>query len=190
LRIGLFGGTFDPIHQAHLRMANAAAEQCRLDRVLLVPASIPPHRTRGAFASYEDRLRMVEIACDGHALLAASRLDDHPEKSYSIRTVERLRARLPEDASIRFIIGADAFAELTTWHQWKELAKMVTFVVVGRPGATYDDPEGVRIERLHGVDLPISSSEIRAKLAAGDLNVDLPRGVLAYIQDHHLYGLG
>jgi nicotinate-nucleotide adenylyltransferase len=185
--IGLFGGTFDPIHNAHLRMAQETAGQCGLSRVLLIPAAVPPHREAGTMAGYEDRFRMVEIACEGDPLLEASRLEERPEKSYSVLTVERFRASLHGPISVYFIIGADAFAAVRTWFRWEDLAGMVTFAVVGRPGAVYDIPSGVRVERVDGVNLPISSSEIRAKLAEGDDDVDLPRGVLDYIRAHRLY---
>jgi nicotinate-nucleotide adenylyltransferase len=194
LRIGLLGGTFDPIHHAHLRIAEAAAEQCSLDGVLLVPAANPPHRAGGAVATYDDRLHMVEIACAGQPKLEASTLDGVPGKSFSIYTVERLRSSLGsslrDNDSIFFLIGADAFAELRSWHRWQELAQLVTFAVVDRPGATHDEFEGVHVQRITGVSLPISSSGIREQLAAGNPNVDLPPGVLDYIREHRLYGFG
>ena len=169
-------------------MAEAAAEQCDLDWVLLVPASHPPHRSAGPFASYADRLKMVELACQDHRRLAPSNLDDAPGKSYSIHTVERLRATLPDDSSIYFLIGADAFADIKSWHRWSDLARLVTFAVVSRPGAIYEQPPEVRIHSVNGIHLPISSSDIRARLASGDLRVDLPPRVLHYIQQHRLYG--
>jgi len=186
-RVGLFGGTFDPIHIAHLSMAAAAAEQCGLESVLLVPAANPPHRRQGARASFEDRFRMVEIACEGNPLFLPSPLDAGPGKSYSILMVERfLRENL--DADPYFIIGADAFADITSWHRWRDLARLVTFAVVGRPGAGYQIPPDTRVHRVDGVNLPISSSEIRAGLAGAEAApVDLPPGVLEYVQQKQLY---
>ncbi len=133
---------------------------------------------------------MVEIACAGQSLLAPSRLEQGPGKSYSIDTVERLRAQQTAPEPLFFIIGADAFADIQTWRRWQDLSQLVTFAVVGRPGADYAAPPGVRLRRVDGVDLPVSSSEIRAKLKQGDKLVDLPPGVLAYIQKHGLYGQG
>jgi nicotinate-nucleotide adenylyltransferase len=168
-------------------MAQAAAGECGLERVLIVPAANPPHRKNGTYAGYEDRYRMVEIACAGESLFQASRIEEGPERSYSIHTVERVRAEWGVDTTLYFIIGADAFAEIRSWHRWKDLAKAVTFAVVGRPGADYEVPENACVRRVDGVNLPISSSEIREKLAAGDQTVDLPEGVLAYIRAHRLY---
>jgi nicotinate-nucleotide adenylyltransferase len=168
-------------------MAAAAAAQCGLGRILLVPAANPPHRRQGAYASFEDRFRMVEIACAGNEKLVASRLDEGPGKSYSLVMVERF-LRENEDAEPYFIIGADAFADIASWHRWRDLARLVTFAVVGRPGAGYEVPPDTRVHRVDGVNLPISSSEIRAGLAAGsETKVDLPAGVLEYIRHHHLY---
>lgn len=169
-------------------MAAAAAEQCALQEVLLIPASQPPHRRQGTYASYEDRYRMVEIACGGHPLLRPSRLEDGPGVSYSIDTVEKFLSEAVAGTGVFFVIGADAFADLRSWRRWQDLAKLVTFAVVGRPGAVYEIPEGARVRRVDGVNLPISSSEIRTKLAAGDADLDLPPGVLDYIRYKHLYG--
>jgi nicotinate-nucleotide adenylyltransferase len=170
-------------------MAAAAAEQCALQEVLLIPASRPPHRQQGTYASYEDRFRMVEIACAGSPLLRASRLEEGPEVSYSIDTVERY-LESAADREVFFVIGADAFADLRSWRRWEDLAKLVTFAVVGRPGAVYDVPDGVRVRRVDGVNLPVSSSDIRSKLAAGEGELDLPAGVMDYIREGRLYGLG
>ena len=86
-----------------------------------------------------------------------------------------------------FLIGADAFAEIGTWHRWREVVASVEFIVVSRPGRVYKVPEGARVHRLEGVDLPVSSSGIRRKLAEGDEQVDVPPAVLAYIREHGLY---
>ena len=83
--------------------------------------------------------------------------------------------------------GADAFAEISSWHRWRDLARLVTFAVIGRPGAEYQVPPDTRVHRVDGVNLPISSSEIRAELAAAADITDLPAGVLDYIRQHHLY---
>jgi nicotinate-nucleotide adenylyltransferase len=183
--IAIFGGTFDPIHNAHLTMARAAAEASRLARVLFIPAAQPPHKTNDTHASYEDRFRMVEIACAADPRFEASRLEEGPGRSYSILTIEKVCATA--GPQIYFLIGADAFAEIRTWHRWQEVVRLVTFIVVSRPGALYDIPPGARVERLEGIELPVSSREIRSRLARSDQNVDLPHGVLEYIRLHGLY---
>lgn len=130
---------------------------------------------------------MIEIACCGHGILTSSTLDDTPEKSYSIQTVERLRSTVSASDEIYFLIGADAFAELSTWYRWQDLAAIVTFAVIDRPGASYQLPAGVRLQPVRGVSLPISSSQVRQQLAAGETPHDLDPGVLAYIREHGLY---
>lgn len=186
LRLGVFGGTFDPIHDAHLKLGRAAAEQAQLNEVLFIPAAHPPHRLAGPFASYEDRLRMVELACAGEPRFRPSRLEQDEPISYSILTVEKLRGTEP-DAGLFFLIGADAFAELRTWRRWQELVTLVDFIVAGRPGARYTIPEGARVHALD-LDLPISSSHIRVALAAGERRLPLPDAVESYIFAHRLYG--
>jgi nicotinate-nucleotide adenylyltransferase len=186
LKIALFGGTFDPIHNGHLAVAREAARQFGLDRVLFIPASRPPHKSGETRAPYERRYRMVELACQGQPLFEASRLEAGARDSYSIETIERVRASL-SGHELYFLIGADAFAEIRTWHRWREVIASVDFIVVGRPGAAYAVPEGARVHPLEGVDLPVSSSEIRSRLAAGENPPDLPPAVLQYIRENALY---
>ncbi|MDQ2898210.1 MAG: nicotinate-nucleotide adenylyltransferase [Acidobacteriota bacterium] len=195
LKVALFGGTFDPIHNAHLIIAREAAKLCGLSRVLFVPASRPPHKARGTRASYADRLRMVEIACERDPRFEASRLEEGPEYSYSIHTIEKARAELMVEigAEIRgavelyFLIGADAFAEIRTWHRWMDVVQAVEFIVVSRPGAAYQIPSGARVIRLEDLELPVSSSEIRKNVAAGLTDADLPPDVAAYIRERGIY---
>jgi len=187
LRVAIFGGTFDPIHGAHLTVALEAARAFELDQVLLVPAANPPHKSGATEAPYEDRYRMVELACEGQERLIPSRLEEGSAKSYSIDTVERLRRQLKAEDQIFFLIGADAFAEITTWHRWQDLLGAVDFIVVTRPGHDYEVPAGARVHRLETLALPISSSEIREKLAAGLAPAELPPKVLDYIRRRGLY---
>ena len=184
MRLALFGGTFDPIHNAHLTVAREAATEFHLDQVWFIPAAHPPHKTDQLAASYEDRFRMTEIACLADSRFVASRLEAGQGKSYSVDTVEHVRA-LGEQPF--FIIGADAFAEITTWHRWQELVRLTEFIVVTRPGHQYATPPGARVHRLETVALPISSSEIRKKLAAGKTPPELPPAVGRYILEHGLY---
>ena len=184
MRLALFGGTFDPIHNAHLIVAREAADQFQLDQVWFIPAGHPPHKAEQMVASYEDRLKMVELACRADPRFQPSRVEAGAQKSYSIDTVERVRA-MGEDPF--FIIGADAFADIATWHRWRDLVQATEFIVVTRPGHEYTAPEGARVHRLDTVALPVSSSEIRAKLAAGETTDELPKAVAAYITKKGLY---
>jgi nicotinate-nucleotide adenylyltransferase len=189
LRLAIFGGTFDPIHKAHLAVGRAALDQFHLDRILFVPAGSPPHKSGITYAGYEDRVRMAELACAVEPRFEVSRLEENTERSYSIDTIEKVRARLSAGDELFFLIGADAFAELATWHRWRDIVEAVTFIVVSRPGKAYRVPEGARIEQLENLDLPISSSEIRDALARGKPVAGIPDQVLRYIVQHRLYGV-
>jgi len=189
MRIAIFGGTFDPIHHAHLAIARRAADAFRLDRVLFMPASHPPHKGGLTHAPYEDRVRMVELACAGDPRFEVSRLEQNTVRSYSIDSIEKLRARISPEDELFFIIGADAFGEIRTWYRWEEVTRAVCFIVVSRPGHRYEIPPGAQIERLDTLDFRISSSDIRRALASGKRpSADVPAGVLQYIQERGLYG--
>lgn len=185
MRLAIFGGTFDPIHSAHLIVAREAADKFDLDQVLFIPAGNPPHK--GAAAPYEDRYRMVEMACAEDARFIPSRLEEGLEKSYSIHTIERVRGKGSPGDKLFFVIGADAFAEIETWHQWKEVVAAVEFIVVTRPGHTYASPPGACVHRLDTVALPVSSSEIRQALSREETPPELPRAVAQYIRKRKLY---
>jgi nicotinate-nucleotide adenylyltransferase len=187
LRIAIFGGTFDPIHCGHLTIAREAARVFSLTRVLFIPASHPPHKSSVKSAPYEDRYRMVELACAGEPLFEPSRLEAGQRKSYSIETVERVKAGLAPGDELFFLIGSDAFAEIQTWYRWRDVVREAAFIVVTRPGHSYAVPPGARTHRLDTLALSVSSSEIRARLASGEAPSELPRPVLEYIREHGLY---
>ena len=159
--------------------------------MLLIPSARPPHRREGPFASYEDRFQMVALAC--HSLedisgtrFEASRLEEGPEISYSIHTIERVQ-ELCAPGSLYLLIGADAFSDIHSWHRATDVIAAVRFIVVSRPGAEYEIPAGAQVERLEELDLPISSSDIRRKLAEGNPDIEVPQAVLDYIHGHRLY---
>ena len=187
MRLALFGGTFDPIHVAHLTVAREAADRFRLDRVLFIPGAHPPHKGASTLADYEDRCRMAELACGEDGRFQVSRLEAGAEKSYSILTIEKVKATITPGDEMFFLIGADAFAEIRTWRRWKDVAAAVEFIVVTRPGHGYQSPPGAVVHRLDTLALPVSSSEIRRKLAAGLEPEELDPRVTAYIRDHTLY---
>jgi nicotinate-nucleotide adenylyltransferase len=186
MRLAIFGGTFDPVHNAHLAVAREAADRFHLDRVLLIPAGRPPHKG-GARAPYEHRVRMAEIAAAGDPRLSVSRLEEGTSRSYSIDTIEKVRAELAPGDELFFIIGADAFAEIQTWRRWRDVAAAVNFIVVSRPNAQYAPPAEVTFDRLDTLNLDVSSSGIRRALAAGERPKTLPPAVLAYIETRRLY---
>jgi len=188
LRTALFGGTFDPIHCAHLTVAREASGDLALDRVIFIPAANPPHKTGAVHADYEHRYTMVKLACEGEALFVPSRLECGSEKSYSVNTIERFRAAAPAD-TLLFILGADAFAEIGAWHRWRDVVAAVEFIVVTRPGHTYSMPDGARVHRLDTLALDVSSSAIRQRLAEGVATPELPEPVRRYIGSRGLYNV-
>lgn len=211
--VGLLGGTFDPIHHAHLRLAHEAHAACGLDHVRFVPSATPPHRgTPGATA--EQRLAMVELAIAGHPGFIADRRElDRTQPSYTIHTLESLRYDFGAARPICLLLGADAFRLLETWHRWRDLFATAHLVVAHRPGfdpqpdtpalvdeyrrRLIDDPAALArqpagcILRLPITALDISASAIRAeRLAGGSPRYLLPDSVLGYIESHHLYERG
>jgi nicotinate-nucleotide adenylyltransferase len=188
LKLAIFGGTFDPIHDGHLALAREAAARFSLDKVLFVPAAHPPHKDGVTHAPYADRIRMAELACSGNPRFEVSRLEEGTERSYSIDTIEILRARLGPEDQLYFLIGADAFAEIRTWHRWRDVARGVRFLVVSRPGHGYESPQGVEFDRIDDIEVPISSSDIRSALASGESPSGLPPAVLNYAVSRGLYG--
>jgi nicotinate-nucleotide adenylyltransferase len=182
MRRAIFGGTFDPVHRAHLVVAREAADAFALDQVLFIPAANPPHKEAGT--AYEHRYKMVELACRQDSRFCPSRLEEDARKSYSIYTIESVKAM---GGDVFFVIGADAFAEIQTWFRWQDVLREVDFIVVTRPGHRYVSPPGARVHRLETVALPVSSSEIRAALARGETPAELTPSVVEYIRANGLY---
>ncbi|MFQ5791620.1 MAG: nicotinate-nucleotide adenylyltransferase [Acidobacteriota bacterium] len=133
-RLGILGGTFDPIHLGHLRAAESVREAMALDRVLFVPARVPPHKARPSIAAAEHRFRMVEAAVRTEPAFEVSRLELEREgASYTIETLAELAQSRP-DTELFFITGIDAFRDIRTWKCWEELLRSYSFIVHGRPG--------------------------------------------------------
>lgn len=187
MRTAIFGGTFDPIHRAHLSVALEAAGRFGLDQVLLITSGNPPHKPAGVTTPFHHRHRMVELACAAHPSLLPSRLEERAGPSFSYDTIQRVRTTLAPDDQLLFLIGADAFAEISTWYRAADVLAAVEFIVVSRPGYTYPVPGAATVHRLETLALPVSSSEIRARLAAGEAVEELHPDVLQYIRLHRLY---
>ena len=161
-KIGIFGGSFDPIHHGHLILAREALEMLALDQILFVPAAQSPHKPDCQPASATVRWEMLTAAIVGEATFAASRLEiDRPSPSYTVETVEQLRAET-SDAKFFFLIGEDNLPELPSWHRFNDLEKLVQFVVLDRTGVGADyDYLAVRRK------LDISATTIRKRVASG-----------------------
>jgi nicotinate-nucleotide adenylyltransferase len=137
VRIGLFGGTFNPIHLGHLRAAVEVRERFELDRLLLIPSSRPPHKVDHDLASAEDRLEMVRLAVEGVPSLEVSDVElARPGRSYTIETLHYFQDKSGPEGEIYFIIGHDAFSDITTWKSYKELFSAAHFIVMTRPGSS------------------------------------------------------
>ncbi|HKI52464.1 MAG TPA: nicotinate-nucleotide adenylyltransferase [Geothermobacteraceae bacterium] len=211
MRTGIFGGTFNPIHLAHLAIAEEARRACRLDRVIFLPAADPPHKPIADDVPFIQRLAMVEAALAGHAGFCASDLEaQRSGKSYSVETLKILRHQHPDD-SFYFIIGLDSFRDLATWKSYRQLFQLCHLVVVSRPGISTDLrqllPIAIRQEFCYSAEsknlrhcsgntvifleeprLEISSTEIRRRVAARQTIQDLvPLSVADYIERHGLY---
>jgi nicotinate-nucleotide adenylyltransferase len=195
MRLGLYGGTFDPIHLGHLILAESCREVCGLDRVWFVVTATPPHK-RGERTPVSDRLEMARIATAGHPAFEVSEIeagDDGPH--YSYRTLERLTEERPGD-ELFFLIGADSLADLPTWRRPERVAELATVVVVNRPGIAPDvlaeTPDlGPNAKPFRIVTIPpigISSTDLRRRVGEGrSIRYQVPRGVEAYIAEHRLY---
>lgn len=212
MRIGLFGGSFNPIHNAHLRIAGEALNACALDRVIFIPAADPPHKPVAGDVSFECRFQMVTMATsDTPDFLVSSIEAERAGKSYSIDTIRIFREQFPDD-DLFFIIGADSFLEIGTWHRFAEIFGMCNLVVVERPGCPTVNPidelpkavrgeftrdgasgrlkhqSGTALFFITGTPQAISSTEIRQLAAAGgDITSYVPPNIAAYISQQRIY---
>lgn len=138
MRIGLFGGTFNPVHRCHLEAATQTQRRLRLDRILFIPSADPPHKFSMSLAPARQRLEMVRMAIKDMPAFQVSDVEmRRPSKSYSIETVHELQKEFGPEAELFFIIGLDAFLELHTWKQASDLLRACHFVVLARPGSTF-----------------------------------------------------
>jgi len=199
--LGVFGGTFDPIHYAHLAVAEEAAEAFGLERVLFIPAGEPPHKRAVAITPAEDRLAMVELAIEDNPRFRADRSEiDRPGPSYTVDTLEALRssrAAAGITADLTLILSAEAFLGLMTWREPRRVLELARVVVAPRDGYPEAGPDFLaehlpdladRATFLDGPRLRVSASDLRSRAAAGrSLRYLVPDAVLAYIGDHGLY---
>lgn len=208
-RVGVFGGTFDPVHHAHLRMARAFADELALDEVRLIPAGQPYHRQEGPRASAAQRLDMVKLAIAADARLTVDEREIRRHRpAYTVDTLRELRAELGAAAELWFLVGGDSLAALSSWKDWRELFRLANLAVAMRPG--FDPaslPPEVRQEwqarqvsdfsnrtasgTIRPLALPpldLSATRLRAQLAADEpVEGLIDPAVLAYIRQQRLY---
>lgn len=188
-RIGIFGGSFDPVHNAHVALARVALEQLGLDEIRWVPVWQTWQKTR-QLAPPADREAMVRLAIAGEPRFVLERCELRRRgNSFTLDTVRELRAAEP-DVEWYLILGQDQYAGLHTWRDWRELVGLVTLVIAPRPGAPAVDPQ-VASTPHRSVELPMmseSSTDIRSLLAEGrPIDAFVPPAVARYIESHHLY---
>jgi nicotinate-nucleotide adenylyltransferase len=197
-RIGILGGTFDPIHYGHLAIAEDVWAALHLDEVLLVPAGEPPHKRGRPISPVADRVAMVEAAIADNPHFRLSRVEvDRPGPSYSVDTVGLLRQQLGPEAQLFFIVGGDALADLPSWREPAVLAERCQIVAVHRPGWQPGDLAPLeaaipgacqRIIHLPVVQLDLAASDIRRRVATDQpITYLVPPAVRRYIESHHLY---
>jgi len=187
--IGLFGGTFDPIHRGHVEVAETVRDALGLDRMLVVVANEPWQKQDRPVSPAEDRYAMVTAALADRPGLEASRLElDRGGPSYTVDTVHRLLDDEP-GANIVVVVGADVVASLDTWHEHEVLRELVTLAVVDRPGVTVaDPPAGWRFTHVAVTPVDVSSTDLRARLEAGDPVEDaVPDAVIRCLSERGLY---
>ena len=199
-RLGILGGTFDPIHFGHLDAADAARRALQLDRVLLIPSFDPPHRPADPMASGFHRFALVALAIQGNDALSASDMElTRTGPSYTADTLRAVARQGWRPSQIFFILGSDAFAEIATWREYPAVLDAANFVVIARPGTTLDAATartptlrgrlGQSIFLVEARTRDVSSSTIRARLATRQPIDDLvPAAVARHIAAHHLYG--
>ncbi|MFE0843271.1 nicotinate (nicotinamide) nucleotide adenylyltransferase [Achromobacter insolitus] len=192
-RIGLLGGSFDPVHLAHIALAQNALQSLGLAEVQLIPAANPWQRA-ALHATAEQRRDMLQLAIAGHAGLVVNPIEI--ERGGATYTIDTLRA-LPQDARYVWLLGTDQLANFCTWRNWQDIASLVDLAVATRPGTKLSAPpalaahllsQGRKLQELPFTPMPVSASEIRRRLAQGESTDGmLAAPVAAYIAAHHLY---
>ena len=200
MRVGVFGGTFDPIHLGHLILAEQCRDQAKLDLVLFVPALLPPHKQQQTLTPFAQRVEMLALAISGNP---AFRVEDMEEErsgpSYTVDTLTQLQRERPGD-DLSFIIGSDSLHDLRIWHQPRRILELAALLVVARAGfSTFsakelkaalqlDDDFSLRYQIVEAPLIAIASRDIRQRIAEGrSVRYMIPRAVEAYIQEKGLY---
>ena len=188
MNIGLLGGTFDPVHNGHLALAQKAFDALQLEKIIFIPAFIPPHKEPQSITSASYRLYMLRLALEEYPFCAISDIEIKKQKKvFTIDTLRELGKQYADDTRLFFIVGSDFVHEYHTWKDPDTLTGLATFVIAPRPGFSVTTvPDGMQI--LEGNFPPLSSTDIRAKLQNGeDIGGLVPARVAAYIQQHSLY---
>jgi nicotinate-nucleotide adenylyltransferase len=193
MRLGILGGSFDPVHLGHVALAEAARDRLRLDRVLLIVAAGQPLKPGGPAASGEDRYAMLRLAVRGRPRLEASDLElRRPAPSWTVETLREVRLRHPDATEVLLLLGADALADFPRWREVDAIRALARVVACPRPSAgTPGTPALAGADEVLDARTPeVSSSEVRRRAAAGEPFGDLvPADVEEYIRERGLYGV-
>lgn len=196
LKLGIMGGTFDPVHIGHLIIAEESRYRFGLDKVIFIPAAVPPHKPDQPITNKEDRFRMTALAIEDNPAFEISRIEfDRPGPSYTVDTLEELKRIYGEDTSLYLITGADTILEILTWYQPQKLIELCEIIAAVRPG--YDISE-VRnrlpqefLDRTKLLEVPgvnISSTELRTRIVSEmPIKYLVPKAVEEYIMQNKLY---
>ncbi|MCX5725592.1 MAG: nicotinate-nucleotide adenylyltransferase [Candidatus Saganbacteria bacterium] len=199
-RIGILGGTFNPIHKGHIGIAKEARKDFELGRVIFVPTGVPPHKSREGIVDKEHRFKMIKIAISKIPYFSVSRVElDRKGYSYAIDTFGKLKKEFGKSAKLFYIMGLDSINEILSWRKPLDLFKMCEFIVATRPGAKIRTfrrlvkfpPLALNIDKIHLIEhkMDISSSDIRKRLKEGrSVAKEVPGEVLKYIEKNELYG--
>lgn len=216
-RVAIYGGTFDPVHNGHVEVARRVLKLFELDEVIFVPACVPPHKRSANITSAFHRFAMLALATETDRRLLVSTVElDSPKEPYAVETVERFRGSLGAQTELFFLMGADSWLEITSWHEWQRLLRMCHFIVVTRPGFEIegvdyssmsipvvnvpgDDWQWRKMEsemkRPHvlltdAANVDVSATKIRAAARVKDLDklkTMVPPAVATYIEKYDLY---
>jgi nicotinate-nucleotide adenylyltransferase len=196
MRIGVFGGSFDPVHYGHLILAEQCREQAALDEVWFVPAARPPHKPTGQLTAFAQRVEMLALALAGQTAFRIDEIErDRPGPSYTADTLDQLHGR-EGGHEWYLLVGGDSIRDLPTWYEPERIVRRATLLVVGREGsgvATVADLEArlgtpVRLQSVDSPPVGIASSDLRRRIRAGlSIRYQTPRAVEAYIQEKRLY---
>ena len=200
MRLGVFGGTFDPVHLGHLILAEQCREQAKPDQVLFVPAARPPHKLNHEMTKFDQRVEMLQLAISGHPVFRVDEIEkNRPGPSYTYLTLEELRQQHPA-VELYLIVGADSLNDLPQWVQPRRILELATLLVVPRPGWEMAELETLqqslslpadfplRLQMIHAPLIDIASREVRQRIAQRrSVRYLIPRAVEAYIADKDLY---
>jgi len=197
MRLGVLGGTFDPIHYGHLVIAEDARTYLHLEKVIFVPAYIPPHKPIGTYSAFEHRVRMTELAIADNPYLMISLIEaGRSGPSYSVDTLRQLQAEYGPSAELYFVVGMDSLTNFLSWHEPAELLKLCRLVVAERSGYHANLPTLTQAlpelaQRVHMIDTPelsISSTDLQRRVRLGlSIRYQTPPQVERYIYEHGLY---